>query len=220
MCNSSLVTLHVVLRAQRDVPTNQRPYYGEGYIPVIYPSPSWFFSPFQTPAFVPAIGGGNQVQYVRCEPTHPASTSRNRRHCSVSPLSGRSNSSGTRAAPCESQHVSVAATNVVDHAPIAIAGNAPTPEIPARSALENDTEDCIHAGSAPVGEDEVPLSQVFRIARTHSHATAHVSFTHPRLLVWLPLISACVHRSGLDFGVDVRTHCLMSPCLAESCTWY
>jgi hypothetical protein len=131
------------------------------------------------------------VEYVRYEPTHPATTSRNRRHCSVSPLSGRSNSSGTRAAPCESQHVSVAAANVVDHAPVAIAGNAPTPEIPARSAPENDTEACIHAGSAPVGEDEVPLSQVFRIARTHSHATAHVSFTHPTFGLVAPYLCMC-----------------------------
>jgi hypothetical protein len=74
-------------------------------------------------------------------------------------------------------HVSVAAPNVVDHAPVAIVGNATTDEIPARSAQENGAEAGIHAGSAPDGEDEVPLSQVFRIARTQSQPAAHVSFT-------------------------------------------
>jgi hypothetical protein len=184
------------------VTTNQRPYYGEGYIPVIYPSPSWFFSPLQTPSFVPAIGGGNQVEYVRYEPAHPATTSRNRRHCSVSPLSGRSDSIGTRDAPCERQHVSVAATNVADHAPGATAGNAMQPQIPARSAQENDTGAGIHAGSAPVGEDEVPLSQVFRIARTHSQPAAHVKFTF------------------LNPGLDVSYLCFCSQEWFGSCCWF
>jgi hypothetical protein len=145
---------------QRDVSTSQTPY----YLPFFYPPPSWFYPPLPTPAFVPVRGGRNPYAYEGYAPTYFATASGIRRHPSSPSFSGRSNSSGNREERRE---------RTGERAPITPAETAPIPEIPARTAQEPENVAGTPARSAPVEEDDTPLTTNSR--PTHDQPATNVN---------------------------------------------